>query len=71
MRLFGSHARNEATAESDVDLVADFHVPPSLLELIGLEQELAARLGARVDLATTEGLKPRVRARIEVEAVDA
>ena len=71
LRLFGSHARDEAGPNSDIDLIADFATPPSLLELIGVEQELAARLGAPVDLATSAGLKPRVRDRIEAEAVDA
>lgn len=71
IRLFGSHARDEARSDSDIDLVADFSRQLSLVQLVGVEQELEARLGARVDLATSAGLKPRVRARIEAEAVDA
>lgn len=71
LRLFGSHARDEAGPDSDVDLVADFDRQPSLVDLIGIEQYLADALGAPVDLATTAGLKPRVRARIEAEAIDA
>jgi len=71
LRLFGSHARDEAGPDSDVDLVADFDHQPSLIDLIGIEQYLAAALGAPVDLATTAGLKPRVRARIDAEAIDA
>lgn len=71
LRVFGSYARDEAGDRSDVDLVADFSSTPTLLEMIGLEQELSARLGLPVDLASTNGLKPRVRARVEAEAVDA
>jgi predicted nucleotidyltransferase len=71
LRVFGSYARDEATADSDVDLVADFAGQPSLLELIGIERELAEKLGVRVDLATTAGLKPRVRAWVDAEALDA
>lgn len=71
LRVFGSHARDTATPQSDIDLVADFAVQPSLIEMIALEQELAERLGAPVDLASAAGLKPRARARIEAEAVDA
>lgn len=71
IRLFGSHARDEARPDSDIDLVADFARPLSLVQLVGVEQELAAKLGAQVDLATSAGLKPRVRARIDAEAVDA
>jgi len=71
LRLFGSHARDCTTANSDVDLIADFAEQPSLIEIIALEQELGEKLGAAVDLATSAGLKPRARARIEAEAVDA
>lgn len=71
LRIFGSHARDQARPDSDVDLIADFDRQPSLLDLVRLEQDLAGQLGVPVDLATTAGLKPRVRARIEAEAVDA
>ena len=71
LRVFGSHARDEAGDASDIDLIADFDRQPSLIELLAIEQELALRLGAPVDLAMTSGLKARARARIEAEAVDA
>lgn len=71
LRVFGSYARDQADAESDIDLIADFSAPPTLLQLIAIEQALSKRLGCKVDLATSDGLKPRVRARIEAEAVDA
>ena len=71
LRVFGSHARDSARPDSDVDLIADFSGAVSLLDLIGLEQSLGDRLGATVDLTTSAGLKARVRDRIEAEAVDA
>jgi hypothetical protein len=71
LRVFGSHARDVARADSDIDLIAEFATQPTLFELIEIEQELARRLGAPVDLATERGLKPRARARIDREAVDA
>ncbi len=71
LRVFGSHARDDAKAGSDVDLVARFSVQPSLVDLIAIEQELGDALGVAVDLATEAGLRPRVRARIEAEAIDA
>jgi uncharacterized protein len=52
LRGFGSHARDQAQPDSDVDLIADFDHRPSLLELVGIELELARRLGAPVNLAT-------------------
>jgi predicted nucleotidyltransferase len=71
IRVFGSHARGEAGPDSDIDLIADFDRQPTLLDLIDLEQDLARHLGAPVDLATSNGLKSRVRDRIEAEAIDA
>lgn len=71
LRVFGSHARDAAGPNSDIDLIADFSREVSLLDLIGLEQALSDKLGLAVDLATSAGLKPRVRDRIEAEAVDA
>lgn len=68
LRVFGSHARDAATPESDIDLIADFSREVSLLDLIALEQKLQDRLGSPVDLTTSAGLKPRVRSRIEAEA---
>jgi predicted nucleotidyltransferase len=71
LRVFGSHARDDAQANSDVDLVARFSTQPSFVDLIAIEQEIGKALGVGVDLATEAGLRPRVRARIEAEAIDA
>lgn len=70
LAVFGSHARDEARPDSDIDVVAAFADTPSLIELVGIEMELSERLGRPVDLATFDGLKPRARARILAEAVD-
>lgn len=62
LRVFGSVARGEDHADSDVDLLADL---PSGLSLFGLgrvEADLEAILGARVDLSPASDLKPGVRA---------
>ncbi len=71
LRVFGSHARDEAHSGSDIDLVARFVIQPSFVDLIAIEQELGKALGVGVDLATEAGLRPRVRARVESEAIDA
>lgn len=70
LRLVGSRARGDGADSSDVDLLAAFSSPISLWALAELEQDIAERLGARVDLATEAGLKPRVRDRLERDAVD-
>jgi predicted nucleotidyltransferase len=71
LRVFGSHARDQARADSDVDLIADFDGPVSLLDIIALEQELSVKLGLPVELTTSGGIKPRFRERIDAEAIDA
>jgi uncharacterized protein len=63
--IFGSWARGEQTPESDVDLLVTFSEPVGFFELLGLEEELAERLGASVDLTTPGALRPRMRETIE------
>ena len=57
--LFGSVARGEDTATSDVDLLVDFEVGSSLFDLLHLQDELAALLGCPVDVVSVGGLKQR------------
>jgi predicted nucleotidyltransferase len=69
LALFGSVARDEATASSDVDLLVDFEHPIGLFELFALQDELESLLNCSVDVGTVDSLKPRVRARVLEEAV--
>ncbi len=57
--LFGSFARGEADAKSDVDLLVDFSVTPSLLKHVGMEYEFSENLfnNRKVDLVTKRSLK--------------
>jgi predicted nucleotidyltransferase len=66
MSLFGSAARGEMTASSDVDIVVDF-LPGTLigLEFFTFEQELAKVFGRKVDLVSRHGVKPRIWRHIE------
>ncbi len=66
--VFGSVARGDDTAGSDVDLLMDFPAGSSLLDVIGLQQELSELLGITVDLGTLESLRPTVRNEVLVEA---
>jgi predicted nucleotidyltransferase len=68
-RLFGSTARGQATAESDVDLLVDMEPGRTLVDLVGLEQDLTEMLGRVVDVVTDAGLSPHLRDRILAEAV--
>ena len=69
LRLFGSTARDEASPESDVDLLVAFDAPPSYSDFMRLRIFLEDLLGVEVDLVTETGLRERVRARVEEEAI--
>ena len=57
--LFGSITRNEATNESDVDILVEFDKPIGL-DFVLLADELEAILGVKIDLVTTNALKPKM-----------
>jgi predicted nucleotidyltransferase len=68
--LFGSYARGEATAESDVDfLVYEKGPVMSLFQLSGLHYDLEKKLGAKVDVITEDYLDDALRSRIEDDEV--
>ena len=72
--VFGSYARGEVTAESDIDLLialkpVEARPVLGLFDFIKLEQELKKKLGCEVDLVTEEGLNPRRRLNIEKDRV--
>ena len=66
---FGSYAHNTATIESDVDIVFDTDAP-NLFMTAMMKQDLEESLGRPVDVLQIRGLtNPRLKARIEKEAV--
>lgn len=69
VRVFGSVARGDDGEASDVDLLVDVGPETSLLDLIGLERELAGLIGAPVDVVPADALKPRLRDEVLREAV--
>ena len=69
VRVFGSVARGDADAASDVDFLVDFEPGRSLLDLASLLVELEDLLGHPVDVVTEPGLKARIRQRVLAEAV--
>ncbi|MBE9156907.1 nucleotidyltransferase family protein [Nodosilinea sp. LEGE 06152] len=69
IRVFGSVARNEADAQSDIDFLVDMESGRSLFDLGGLLMELQDLLGCPVDIVTEKGLRAKIRDRILNEAV--
>ncbi|HET8541622.1 MAG TPA: nucleotidyltransferase family protein [Anaeromyxobacter sp.] len=68
--LFGSTARDEARDDSDLDILVEFDVVPTLDAFVGLKFFLEDHLGRKVDLVTPDALKPRMRPDVEREALD-
>jgi predicted nucleotidyltransferase len=73
LSLFGSAARGDAGPNSDVDLLAAFDDSRriSLLDIVGMENDLSDLLGCKVDLIEEGTLKPRVQKSVEAEVVRA
>ena len=68
VRVFGSVARGDDRANSDVDLLVEMGDDRSLLDLVGLEQDLGELLERHVDVLTDDSIHPALRARITAEA---
>ena len=65
--LFGSVARDEATVDSDVDVLVEYAGPVGWTEVVRAEVYLEALFDARVDVVRWDTLKPRVRPYVEPE----
>lgn len=57
--LFGSYVRDEATENSDVDILVEFDIPIGL-DFVLLADELEEILGVKVDLVTPGAIKPKM-----------
>jgi predicted nucleotidyltransferase len=68
VRVFGSVARGETHAESDVDFLVEVERGRSLLDLAGFELDLEDLLGCKVDVVTEGGISPYLEPHILAEA---
>ena len=66
--VFGSYARKDNSAQSDIDLLVEFEEPIGL-EFVTLAEELEKLLGIKVDLVSVNALKPRMRKIIKKDIV--
>ena len=60
IQVFGSVARGDDTATSDVDLLVDIAPDVGMFSLLRMQSEAEAILGRAVDLVPRGGLKPEV-----------
>ena len=65
--LFGSYARGEERADSDLDVLVEFEKRISLLTLVRIERELSENLGVTVDLLTEQAISPYLVERIKAD----
>ena len=69
VRVFGSAARGEAQPDSDIDFLVEFEDGRSLLDLVGLIDDLRALLGRNVEVAEPQAVHWAIRERVLREAV--
>ena len=70
VRLFGSVARGEDTADSDIDFLIDYDLEKiSSWFPVGLVYDLEDLLGRKVDVVSTKSLHEFIKDRILAEAI--
>jgi uncharacterized protein len=69
VRVFGSVRRGEALRRSDLDLLVTFESGASLLDQIGLKQDLERRLRRRVDVVGDSSINWYLEPQIMAEAI--
>ena len=69
--LYGSAARDELSADSDVDLFIDYDPNGSFsfIELVRLQALIGQKLAREVDLTTRNGLHPLLKDEIERSSI--
>ena len=68
MALFGSYARGDQQADSDVDILVE--VDPSIgLEFVTLADRIEKLLGMSVDLVSSRAVNPKAMKYIEPELI--
>lgn len=68
LSLFGSVARQEASATSDIDILVEFSQPVGF-QFFNLARELEQILGYPVDLVSRNGIKPHYFAEIKPDLI--
>ena len=67
--LFGSAARGESKAVGDLDFLVELEPGRSLVDLVGVKQDLEALFARSIDVFTRASLKPRVLVTAQADLV--
>ena len=70
LALYGSFARNQATPDSDVDILVRFAGRATSQSYFGTLFYIEDLLGRRIDLVTDKALRAEFRPFVEQEALD-
>jgi uncharacterized protein len=65
--IFGSVARGEQTNTSDVDILVDLPENATLIDLVGLKQDLEEELKRTVDVIEYDGIDPLLKDAILID----
>jgi predicted nucleotidyltransferase len=68
IRVFGSVARGDDAAQSDIDFLVDMEPGRSLFDMGGLLMDLETLLGCKVDVVTEKSLHWYIREKVLSEA---
>jgi predicted nucleotidyltransferase len=66
--IFGSYARGDAVEGSDIDILVDLQSPIGL-DFVTLAEELESMLRHRVDLVSSNAIKPKMMHHIRKDIV--
>lgn len=69
IRVFGSVARGQSSADSDLDVLVKLKPGYSLLDIIAIKQDMEDLLGCEVDVVTEAAISPYIRETVLKEAV--
>lgn len=69
LRLFGSAARGDERADSDLDFLARMEEGRSLVDHVALKQDLEDLLDCEVDVVTERALHSQIREQVLQQAV--
>ena len=70
LALFGSTARNEAGAASDLDVLVAFDGPATTARYFGVLFALEDELGQPIDLVSDKALRHELRPHVERDLID-
>jgi predicted nucleotidyltransferase len=70
LAVFGSRARNEQHADSDIDILVQLGNKPLGLQYFSLIREIAALFPIKIDVVSQNALKPQYFAEIQKDLYD-